>query len=89
MNQAIYTFVMVFVKWPVIGYLADPNLQQENPGEAGVNAKPTRNWVSSVAPRFERKAAAEAEQRQVYYEGEICEAEELPNGFTKIREEDL
>jgi len=63
--------------------------KQENPGEAGVNAKPTRNWVSSVAPRFERKAAAEAEQRQVYYEGEICEAEELPNGFTKIRSKNL
>jgi hypothetical protein len=24
-------------------------------------------------------------QRQVYYDGEYCDAEELPNGFTKIR----
>ena len=39
--------------------------------------------------RFERKAAA-AEQKHIYYEGEYCEAEELPNGFTKIRwESDL
>ena len=37
--------------------------------------------------RFERKAAAE--QKHIYYEGEYCEAEELPNGFTKIRKEPL
>jgi hypothetical protein len=37
----------------------------------------------SSIPRFERKAAAE--QKHIYYEGEYCEAEELPNGFTKIR----
>ena len=40
---------------------------------------------SSLAPRFERKAAAEAEKKHFYYEGEFCEAEDLPNGFTKIR----
>ena len=44
-----------------------------------------QGWTSSLAPRFERKAAAEAEQKHIYYEGEFCEAEDLPNGFTKIR----
>ena len=45
-------------------------------------------WVNNnIAPRFERKAAVEAELSRncVYYDGELCEAEELPNGFTKIR----
>merc|ERR1712106_553713 len=37
--------------------------------------------------RFERKAAAE--QKQIYYEGEFCEAEDMPNGFTKIRSKNL
>jgi len=46
-------------------------------------------WTSSLAPRFERRAAAEAEQKHIYYEGEFCEAEELPNGFTKIRSKNL
>merc|ERR550532_2072742 len=45
-------------------------------------------WGGSLAPRFERKAAA-AEQKHIYYEGEYCEAEELPNGFTKIRSKNL
>jgi hypothetical protein len=45
--------------------------------------------TSSLAPRFERKAAAEAEQKHIYYEGEFCEAEDLPNGFTKIRNGNL
>jgi hypothetical protein len=44
---------------------------------------------SSLAPRFERKAAAEAEKKQFYYQGEFCEAEDLPNGFTKIRNVNL
>jgi len=46
-------------------------------------------WTSSLAPRFERRAAAEADQKHIYYEGELCEAEELPNGFTKIRSKNL
>ena len=37
----------------------------------------TRRLPRSPAPRFLRKAAAEEE--------EFCEAEDLPNGFTKIR----
>ena len=37
----------------------------------------TKRLPRSLAPRFVRKAAAE--------EGEFCEAEDLPNGFTKIR----
>merc|ERR1719312_587187 len=44
------------------------------------------SWTSSLAPRFERKAA---EQKHIYYDGEICEAEDLPNGFTKIRSKNL
>jgi len=44
---------------------------------------------SSLAPRFERKAAAEAEKKHFDYEGELCEAEDLPNGFTKIRSKNL
>jgi hypothetical protein len=44
---------------------------------------------SFLAPRFERKAAAEAEKQHFYYEGEFCEAEDLPNGFTKIRNVNL
>ena len=46
-------------------------------------------WTSSLAPRFERSAAAEAEQKHIYYEGEFCQAEDLPNGFTKIRNANL
>ena len=55
-------------------------------GESGSGGRSSaQGWTSSLAPRFERKAAAEAEQKHVYYEGEFCEAEDLPNGFTKIR----
>ena len=43
----------------------------------------------SSAPRFERKAATEAENKQILYEGDNCEAEDLPNGFTKIRNVNL
>lgn len=25
--------------------------------------------------------------RQIYYDGEYCDAEEMPNGFTKIRKQ--
>lgn len=48
-------------------------------------------WTTTLAPRFERKAAAEAEyaKNSVYYDGELCEAVELPNGFTKIRSKNL
>ena len=59
------------------------------PGPAGSSGGTRRSsgqgWTSTLAPRFERRAAAEAEQKHIYYEGEFCEAEELPNGFTKIR----
>ena len=52
----------------------------------GTRRSSSQGWTSSIAPRFERKAA---EQKHFYYEGEICEAEDLPNGFTKIRKEYL
>jgi hypothetical protein len=55
------------------------------PGSGGTRRSSAQGWTSSLAPRFERKAAAEAEQKHIYYEGEFCEAEDLPNGFTKIR----
>ena len=55
----------------------------------GTRRSSAQGWTSSLAPRFERKAAAEAEQKHIYYEGEFCEAEDLPNGFTKIRNENL
>ena len=55
----------------------------------GTRRSSAQGWTSSLAPRFERKAAAEAEQKHIYYEGEICEAEDLPNGFTKIRHGNL
>merc|ERR1711892_851130 len=48
-----------------------------------------QGWTSSLAPRFERKSAAAVEQKHIYYEGEFCEAEDLPNGFTKIRSKNL
>ena len=55
----------------------------------GTRRSSAEGWTSSLAPRFERKAAAEAEQKHIYYEGEFCEAEDLPNGFTKIRNVNL
>ena len=55
----------------------------------GTRRSSAQAWTSSLAPRFERKAAAEAEQKHIYYEGEFCEAEDLPNGFTKIRSVNL
>ena len=55
----------------------------------GTRRSSAQGWTSSLAPRFERKAAAEAEQKHIYYEGEFCEAEDLPNGFTKIRNGNL
>lgn len=50
-----------------------------------------QGWSSAVAPRFERRAAEVSEERrqQIVYDGEICEAEDLPNGFTKIRSKNL
>ena len=60
------------------------------PGSGGGTRRSSaQGWTSSLAPRFERKAAAEAEQKHIYYEGEFCEAEDLPNGFTKIRSVNL
>ena len=55
----------------------------------GTRRSSAQGWTSSLAPRFERKAAAEAEQKHIYYKGEFCEAEDLPNGFTKIRNGNL
>ena len=62
----------------------------EGPASGGGNRRSSaQGWTSSLAPRFERKAAAEAEQKHIYYEGEFCETEDLPNGFTKIRNGNL
>jgi len=40
----------------------------------------------AAAPRFERKAAAE---KHLLYQEEFCEADDLANGFTKIRSKNL
>ena len=52
-------------------------------------------WSSAVAPRFERRVNSETgeqmpqgETKTIFYDGELCEAETLPNGFTKIRQYD-
>merc|ERR1712106_156412 len=58
-------------------------------GEGIIRRSSAQGWTSSLAPRFERKAAAAAEQKQIYYEGEFCEAEDLTNGFTKITSKNL
>ena len=56
------------------------------PGPGGRSRGSFRQtWSSVLAPRFERKAAEEAEQKKIYYKGELCETVELTNGFTKIR----
>ena len=50
-----------------------------------------------MAPRFERRMEAgggaagqeetsKGETKHIFYDGELCEAETLPNGFTKIRQ---
>ena len=37
--------------------------------------------------RFERKAAQK--KNMVFYDGQFCETEELPNGFVKVRSKHL
>ena len=55
-----------------------------------------QGWNSNLAPRFEKKVlpasasspeADDSQPQHIYYDGELCEAETLPNGFTKIRKE--
>lgn len=53
-----------------------------------------RRWINSpMPPRFERKAAAaefsHGGASTIIYNGEVCETEDLPNGFTKIRSKNL
>ena len=51
-----------------------------------------QGWSGAVAPRFERRMDAgqetekTGETKHIFYDGELCEAETLPNGFTKIRQ---
>jgi len=87
------------VRWSSVDGISWSNAEQdESPdlsagpvkadsGEGGTRRSSAQGWTSSLAPRFERKAAAE--QKHIYYEGEFCEAEDLPNGFTKIRSKNL
>jgi len=42
---------------------------------------------STLPPRFERKTIQE--KNLVYYDGQFCETEELPNGFVKVRSKHL
>jgi len=54
----------------------------------GPHRRSSQSWIhNGVAPRFERRS--QAGNRQVYYDGEYCDAEEMPNGFTKIRSKNL
>jgi len=71
------------------GMAATVKAGEANTKEGRRSSGGREGWGGSVAPRFERKAAATAEQKHIYYEGEYCEAEELPNGFTKIRSKNL
>jgi len=62
---------------------------QDKMGSSAVNSKPNSgnyNRSSSLAPRFERKSVHED---NTYYDGEYCEEEHLPDGFTKIRSKNL
>lgn len=63
-------------------------------GGSGSRRTSGQGWSSAVAPRFERRVipvetgesgAGAGDTKHVYYDGELCEAETLPNGFTKIR----
>jgi len=85
--------------WSAVEDIPWTNKQRENTLETGDNSVEnsakkigggTVNGVSSIGPRFERQyptPAKEGDSESVYYRGEICEAEHLPNGFTKIRQE--
>lgn len=54
----------------------------------GQGRRQSQPWLhNGVAPRFDRRS--QGGQRQVYYDGEYCDAEEMPNGFTKIRSKNL
>ena len=61
------------------------NIIQVTPG----TRKPLQGTADNnkLAPRFERKTATK--QEHFLYDGEDCESEELPDGFTKIRIVDL
>ena len=63
-------------------YVSSSSIKVEDSDEK-LRGSSAPSWTSSLAPRFERKAAEQ--QRHIYYEGEIYEAEEMLNGFTKIR----
>merc|ERR1711892_1424098 len=81
------------ISWSTADEADVPPEVSAGPVKAGsggiIRRSSAQGWTSSLAPRFERKAAAAAEQNQIYYEGEFCEAEDLPNGFTKIRSKNL
>ena len=65
---------------------------------AGARRSSGQGWNSAVGPRFEKRPAPaptngadtfgdSSEPKHIYYDGELCEAETLPNGFTKIRKD--
>ena len=62
----------------------------------GARRSSGQGWNSAVGPRFEKRPAPtngaetfrdSSEPKHIYYDGELCEAETLPNGFTKIRKD--
>ena len=67
--------------------------KEKGVGGAGSRRTSGQGWSSAVAPRFERRVipvetgdtSGAGDTKHVYYDGELCEAETLPNGFTKIR----
>jgi len=79
---------------------ASPQVQAKGGKERGAGSRRTsgQGWSSNLAPRFEKKVvpaslsspeAEDSQPKHIYYDGELCEAETLPNGFTKIRSKNL
>jgi len=74
------------------GYTTGPAPGGGGGGQSNYNSghgrRSSQPWVhGGVAPRFEKRS--QGGNRQVYYDGEYCDAEEMPNGFTKIRSKNL
>jgi len=80
----------------------EPQLQVKGGKERAAGPRKTsgQGWNSNLAPRFEKKVlpasaslsspeADDSQPQHIYYDGELCEAETLPNGFTKIRSKNL
>jgi len=76
-------------KWSSVDGISWNEEEKINTKGQGDNSKLVKPWASSKAPRFDRKAAAEAAQRRSNQEENICETELSEVGFTKIRSKNL